>query len=54
MARTKKIMVNVRIVVDDPKDADEKDSTGLTNAAYERLIDALSSAGFSYDDVEKD
>lgn len=44
------MQLDLSLLVDDPADEDQDDTTGLTNDAYSRLVDALADAGFSIDD----
>jgi hypothetical protein len=41
------MQIRLILEVDDPADVDEHDGTGLTEAANDRLNDALADAGFS-------
>lgn len=43
--------IEIIVIADDDADLDLEDSTGLTNAAYERLVDALADAGFSNEEI---
>jgi len=45
------VKIIIELQPDDPEDAVDDDPTGLTNAAYERLVGAVVSAGFSIVDV---
>lgn len=46
--------VVVTLVVDDEALVDAKDRTGLTEAAYNDLMEAVAGLGYSFDDVVKE
>jgi len=41
------MIINVSLEVEDPDDIDTDEDTGLTEAAYLRLVEGLSEAGFN-------
>ena len=45
--------ITIAAEVDDPADMDETDGTGLTESAYNRLVDALASVGLSIVFIER-
>lgn len=45
--------ITLTLFVDDEADVDTSDRTGITNPAYERLVDAIAESGFSVYSLER-
>lgn len=41
--------IKLVLSVPDPEDEDNKSTTGLTQEAYDRLVDAVTDAGFEFE-----
>lgn len=52
MGKSERYEIVIRLAVEE-EDRDPRDPTGLTNAAFERLVDAIGSSGLGWLGVEK-
>ena len=46
--------IHIVLAWTDPADVDENDPTGMTAEAYERMTDAINTAGYNIVSVEKE